>query len=262
MKLNESNNLKYFRFQSFPQEKLNHGIFSRHGGVSPDSFCSLNVGESAGDSRENVLENRKRILNVFDKPLSSIFDVWQIHSDVIVYTENPRPNGSKHTQADAILTNSSNVSLFMQFADCVPILVYDPKKNLIGIIHAGWQGTVKRIVQKTILFMQEKFQSDPVDIIAGIGPSIGPDHYEVGKNVVIEIEEKLSDIKLDILLTENNKTYLDLWNANKLLLEIAGVTKIEISEICTACNLKDWYSYRREGQKSGRFGVYFGFKYR
>jgi YfiH family protein len=260
MKSNESSKIKYFTFESFPQDKLNHGIFTRKGGISPDSFSSLNVGESAGDTRENVLENRKRIFNNFDRPLSSIYDVWQIHSDEIVYTKNPRSSGSKHIKADAILTDSKNVSLFMQFADCVPILVFDPNKNFIGIIHAGWQGTIKRIIQKTIQFMQENFLCKPEDIIAGIGPSIGPDHYEVGRNVVIEIEDKLSDLPAEVLTNNNGKFYFDLWKANRLLLEKSGVVKIETAEICTACNLQDWYSYRCEGQKSGRFGVFIGLK--
>ena len=260
MVTNESNKLKYYTFENFSPDKLNHGIFTRHGGISPDSFSSLNVGESAGDTRENVLENRKRIFKTFDRSLLSIYDVWQIHSDEIVYTKNPRPSGAKHIKADAILTDSKKVSLFMQFADCVPILVYDPHKNLIGIIHAGWQGTIKRIVQKTIQFMQENFHCKPEDIIAGIGPSIGPDHYEVGKNVVIEIEDKLSELTAEVLSNNNGKFYFDLWKANRLLLEKSGVVKIETAEICTACNLQDWYSYRCEGQKSGRFGVFFGLK--
>jgi len=257
---NDFGKLRYFTFESFPNEKVNHGIFTRLGGISPDSFSSLNVGETAGDTRENVVENRKRIFQVFDKSLESIYDVWQVHSNNVKFTNFPRKSGNKHEQADAILTDSTNVSLFMQFADCVPILIYDPKKNIVGIIHAGWQGTVKRIVQNTINYLIDTFSSDPKEILAGIGPSIGPHHYEVGNNVIFEVEDKLRDIQTDVLISKNGKNYFDLWKSNELLLLQSGVKNIEVAGMCTACNLDEWYSYRVEGQKSGRFGVFMGLK--
>lgn len=257
---NVKENLKYFTFDSFPKEKINHGVFTRLGGISPDSFSSLNVGESAGDSRENVVENRKRIFEVFDKPVESIYDVWQIHSNIVQFTDQPRKPGSKHEQADAIFTNSKNVSLFMQFADCVPILILDTDKDIIGIVHAGWQGTVKRIVQNSITYLIDNFACDPNDIQAGIGPSIGPDHYEVGRNVILEVKDKLNEIQSDVLISRNGSTYFNLWKANEILLHQVGVTKIEVAAICTACHLNEWYSYRLEGQKSGRFGVFMGLK--
>ena len=257
---NEFGNLKYFTFESFPNEKIKHGIFTRLGGISPDTFSSLNVGESAGDSRENVVENRRRIFQVFDRSVDSIFDVWQIHSDKVKFTNIPRKSGTKHEQADAILTDSKDVSLFMQFADCVPILIYDPKNSVIGIIHAGWQGTVTRIVQNAVKYLIESFSIDPGELLAGIGPSIGPDHYEVGNNVSNEVDDKLRDIRSKVLMTKNGKIYFDLWKSNELLLRQSGVKNIEVAGICTACNLDEWYSYRIEGQKSGRFGVFMSLK--
>jgi len=260
MHSNDFGNLRYYTFESFPSEKINHGIFTRLGGISPGSFSSLNVGETAGDTRENVVENRRRIFQVFDKSLESIYDVWQIHSDKVKFTNLPRKPGTKHEQADSIFTDSKDVSLFMQFADCVPILIYDPKKNIVGIIHAGWQGTVKRIVQNAVNYLIATFSSDPKEILAGIGPSIGPDHYEVGNNVISEVDEKLRDIRSEVLISKNSKTYFDLWKSNELLLLQSGVTNIEVAGMCTACHLDEWYSYRVEGQKSGRFGVYMGLK--
>jgi len=258
--VNEIGNLRYLTFESFPKEKIIHGIFSRLGGISTDSFSSLNVGETAGDSYENVVENRRRIFQVFEKPIESIYDVWQIHSEIVKYTDKPRKLKSKHEKADAIVTDSKDVSLFMQFADCVPILLYDSEKDIIGIIHAGWQGTVKRIVQSTIRYMIDAFASDPKNILAGIGPSIGPDHYEVGRNVIFEVNEKLKEIQSQVIISRNGSTYFNLWKTNELLLRQMGVEKIEIAGICTACHLDEWYSYRLEGQKSGRFGVFMGLK--
>ena len=130
MILNEKGILRFLTFESFPKEKVDHGVFSRNRGISPNSFSSLNVGESAGDSRENVVENRKRIFQVFGKPVESIYDVWQIHSNFVSFSDKPRILDSEHEKADAIFTNSKDVSLFMQFADCVPILIYDSKKEI------------------------------------------------------------------------------------------------------------------------------------
>lgn len=260
MILNEKGNLSFLTFESFSNEKVDHGVFSRKGGISPNSFSSLNVGESAGDTRENVVENRKRIFQVFDRPVESIYDVWQIHSNIVSFSDKPRILDNGHEKADAIFTNSKDVSLFMQFADCVPILIFDSDKDIIGIIHAGWQGTVKRIVQNAINFLIDNFASDPKNILAGIGPSIGPDHYEVGNNVILEVSEKLNEIKSEVLFSRNGSTFFNLWKTNELLLRQIGVEKIEVASICTACHLDEWYSYRLEGQKSGRFGVFMGLK--
>ncbi len=260
MKLYESNELMYFQFNSFPSELLTHGIFTRNGGVSEDSFSSLNVSQSTGDSRENVVENRKRIFDSLERPMTSIYDVWQVHSADVIYANKPRKLHENHIQADAILTDTNQVSLFMQFADCVPILVFDPTRNVIGITHAGWQGTVSRIIQNTIKHMHEKFGSDPVNIIAGIGPSIGPDHYEVGKSVLDAVNKELSEFSTGIIKNKKGKYFFNLWEANRMQLVQSGVRQIEIAGMCTACDLDNWYSYRMEGQKTGRFGVLFGLK--
>jgi len=108
--------------------------------------------------------------------------------------------------------------------------------------------------------MHEKFECDPVNIIAGIGPSIGPDHYEVGKNVLDAANKELSEFSTDIIKNKNGKLFFNLWEANRMQLIQSGVRQIEVAEICTACDLENWYSYRMEGQKSGRFGVLFGLK--
>lgn len=260
MHFDESSKLKYFQFNSFPSDRLIHGVFTRKGGVSKDSFSTLNVSQSNGDTRENVIENRKRIFNALERPLSSIYDVWQVHSTDVIYTDKPRKPEANHIKADAILTNSRQVSLFMQFADCVPILVFDPTKNVIGITHAGWQGTVNRIIQNTIKNMEEQLGCNPINILAGIGPSIGPDHYEVGKSVLDSVNKELSEFTSSIIKSKNGKYFFNLWEANRLQLIQSGVNQIEVAELCTACDLDNWYSYRLEGQISGRFGVLFGLK--
>lgn len=250
--------LKYFQFNMLINDGITHAIFTRQGGVSPNPYQSLNVGGTSGDTRENVVENRKRIFECLRLPVESIFDVWQVHGKDMIYTREPRPLNSNHQPADIILTDQPGVTLFMRFADCVPILLFDPLHKAIGLVHAGWQGTVLRVAEIAIDSMKRMFNSNPKDIIAGIGPSIGPDHYEVGNKVFTEVEKNLGFFKDEILIHNSKSTFLDLWKSNELILRASGVQQIEVSKLCTACNLSDWYSYRKEGISSGRFGALIG----
>ena len=258
MVMNSSQGLKYYQFNSLINKSITHAIFTRQGGVSPYPYLSLNVGGTSGDSRENVVENRKRMFDCMNLPVESIFDVWQVHGKEIIYTRKPRSLNSEHKPADIILTDQPGVTLFMRFADCVPILLFDPHKNAIGIVHAGWQGTVLKVAEIAVGGMVRLFGSNPTDIIAGIGPSIGPDHYEVGNKVTAAVEENLKFLKEDVLVNKSGKKYFDLWKSNEVLLQSSGVKQIETARLCTACNLDDWYSYRKEGISSGRFGAMIG----
>jgi hypothetical protein len=143
----------------------------------------------------------------------------------------------------------------MRFADCVPILFHDPRKGVIGVAHAGWVGTLRDVATATINAMAKQYGSNPADIIAGIGPSIGPDHYEVGADVILQVMQKFGDESEQLLKSHNGKIHFDLWKTNRLLLEKAGVEKIEVAEICTACNTDDWFSHRAEKGRTGRFGA-------
>jgi YfiH family protein len=253
-------NLTYYQFHCFPHNVIDHGLFTRLGGVSPSPYGSLNVGGTTGDTKENIVENRKRMFAVFERKVDTIYDSWQVHGNRVVYVTAPRPLNGKHEPADIIITDSPRITLFMRFADCVPILLFDEKKKIIALVHSGWQGTVSRAVQKGLKFMFDELGSKPENIFAGIGPSIGPDHYEVGENVCEEVEKSLIEFKSKILISHQKTYFLDLWLANKLLIEQAGITKIEMANLCTICNLDEWFSYRAEGKKSGRFGVLMGLR--
>lgn len=256
----EHSGLRYFQFDLFPSDEIVHGIFTRHGGVSSQPWQTLNLGGTVGDSRDNVIENRRRIFEAVERPVESIFDVWQVHSSDVVVTERPRPLDEPHTKADAIITNRTDITLFMRFADCVPILLYDPRQRAVGIVHAGWQGTIKKIAAKTVAAMQKAFGSRPEDILAGIGPSIGPDHYEVQDDVVQPALAAFNGLAAEVLVNRRKRTFLDLWTANRLTLEACGVKSIQVAEICTACNTHDWYSHRGEAGKTGRFGTLIGLR--
>lgn len=254
----ESGYIKYFRCASLEQEGLYHAFFTRHGGISPVPWHSLNFGASVGDEIQRVRQNRDIALDCINLKPESVYDVYQIHSVEVVCTDRPLSASETHLKADAIITNHPGVTLLMRFADCVPILLFDPVKRTVAIVHAGWVGTVGRILQKTILALVHNYKSNPRDIIAAIGPSIGPDHYSVGEDVIKQVYASFNAMSDQVIRKENESYYFDLWKANQIILCEMGITKIELVGICTSCNLNDWYSHRGEKRTTGRFGVVIG----
>lgn len=252
--------VEYFSFDVFNGQKIVQAVFTRIGGISPAPWAELNLGGTVGDEPQRVAVNRKRALNSMGLTEDSIFDVWQVHSANVVIADAPRPAHVPHQKADAILTNRPDVTLVMRFADCVPILLHDPKRNVVGLVHAGWLGTVKKVIVEAIREMSTRFNSDPGDILAGIGPSIGPDHYEIGQDVVDQVKTAFNSDAASLLKNYNGHIHFDLWKANELLLKQEGVRTIEISSLCTACDTIHWFSHRAEKGKTGRFGAMIALK--
>jgi YfiH family protein len=253
----ESGALRYHTFESFDRYGLVHGLFTRHGGVSPEPWASLNLGGTVGDTREHVIENRRRIFSCLDRPVESIFDSWQVHGREVICAEQPRPLDAAHQKADAILTRCPNITLFMRFADCVPIFLYDPHKRVIGMAHAGWRGTVDRVAAAAVERMAAQYGSRPADLLAGIGASICVEHYEIGQSAeVVETVRQGFGSDSDVVLRRvDGAIHFDLWKANQVVLEAAGVRLIEQAGLCTYCHNEDWYSHRAEKGKTGRYGA-------
>ncbi|MEA3350864.1 MAG: peptidoglycan editing factor PgeF [Chloroflexota bacterium] len=260
MPFNQVDSLRYYTFDIFDQIALTHAVFTRHGGYSPEPWDSLNMGSVVGDDIQRVNANRERAFRSVGRDPASMYDVWQMHTAKVVCTDAPRPAHIPHIKADAILTDSPDVTLFMRFADCVPILLHDPIRRVVGLVHAGWQGTVWNVVAAALETMTQRYSSQPAHIRAGIGPSIGLHHYEVGDEVVAQVRQLFDndDVADDLLPKQNGVVKFDLWNANRLLLADAGVSDIQIAGLCTACHLDDWYSHRAENGKTGRFGALIG----
>jgi hypothetical protein len=259
MPFHQPDTVRYFKFNSLTDSGIKHAILTRRGGVSPPPWHSLNVGATVGDDRVRVTENRRRSFEVMGFDYGSLFDVWQVHGNNVVCADKPRLTDDSYQKADAILTSEQHVTLFMRFADCVPIFLYDPIEKIIGLVHAGWMGTVNRVSTNAINIMHARYGSKPNNILAAIGPSIGPDHYQIGVDVVTKVWEAFGQDASGLLEIkqgpEQSNTYLNLWDANKLVLEESGVRKVEIASICTACSVEDWYSYRAEKGNTGRFGA-------
>lgn len=260
MPFHQLDEIRYYTFDIFDGAALNHGILTRHGGVSPAPWAALNVGGTVGDDPQRVKENRRRALNALGREVESIYDVYQVHSAEVVCADAPRPPEQVHLRADAIFTDNPAVTLLMRFADCVPILLHDPVRQVIGLVHAGWMGTVRRTVLAGVQTMRAKYGTQPADILAGIGPSICAAHYEIGEDVAAQVRQAFGADARGLLPNLNGSIHLDLWEANRLLLMSAGVREIEISGVCTACHVEDWYSHRAEKGRTGRFGALINLK--
>lgn len=254
MSITTQNGLRYYTFDIFPKSII-QAVFTRQGGVSPEPWDSLNIGGAIGDDPARVRENRLRSFAALGRPPGSIFDVWQVHSASVAFGDTPRSPGTPYTQADVILTDRPDVTLFMRFADCVPIFLHDPRKGVVGLAHAGWLGTVRRATTAAIQAMQQRYGSQPADILAGIGPSIGPDHYEIGSDVIDQVKRSFQGDAAGLLAEREDGVYFDLWSANRLLLKRFGIYQIESSDICTACHTEDWFSHRAHKGRTGRFGA-------
>jgi len=256
MGFQERNGLQYYQFDLFKGYPLFHAVLTRQGGFSKSPYTSLNTGGTVGDVPKVVLANHRKIYETFDYPFDSRFDVWQVHGNKVVCTDVPKDENAPHIMADGILTDNANVTLMMRFADCVPILLYDPVHQVIGIAHAGWQGTYKQVARAAVEKMMGCYGSRPKDILAGIGPSICQACYEVGQEPLNAFTEAFGETQAKRYFREQGgRLYLDLWTPNQDILRSAGVENIEISGICTAEHLGNWFSHRAEGGKTGRFAV-------
>jgi len=259
MPFQSSGGIRYYQFDLFG-DGIIQAVFTRRGGVSPQPWHALNVGSTVGDDPERVRENRRLALAALDCSPQSVFDAWQVHGTEVAVAKAPRAPETPHPKADIILTERPGVTLMMRFADCVPIFLYDPVRNVVGIAHAGWMGTVRGTVRTAVEAMQNRFHSIPADIHAAIGPSIGPDHYEVGPDVAGQVRQAFGPDAEDLLVERNGSIYFDLWKANTGLLEKAGVRQIENADLCTICCNEDWYSHRAEKGRTGRFGAIIALK--
>jgi len=170
---------------------LIHGFSTKPGGVSTqDGEKVLNLSFTEWDTKENVLQNRRRFQSALRATDLKLISLKQIHSDIIHLFDAPP---AETCQGDASITNRPALLLAVQTADCVPILIVDPKKRAIAAVHAGWRGTLARIVVKAIVQMQMQFQCNPADLLAAIGPSIGRCCYEVGTEVATQFLSQFAE---------------------------------------------------------------------
>ena len=223
--------------------------FLRHGGASIGAFSTLNISDAVGDHPDSVKVNRSLILNSIG--VSHLAFAKQKHGDNVVKVT--LDNYSKLPEADGIYTRESDIGLVVTHADCQAAIFYDPVNQIIGAVHAGWRGLVQKDVYKSMVdtFVQEG--SNLEDIIVCVSPSLGPEHSEF-KNYKTEIPKEFWDFQI-------RPFYFDLWKIARFRLSEAGILEgnIELAEICTFSNPKDYFSYRRD-KITGRHGTVIAIK--
>lgn len=238
----EKEKMEWIAFDLLEQyPHVTHGVFLRHGGTSQKHLASLNLGDNVGDHPDNVKVNREMIRKALNVP--QIVYANQNHGvNVHRVTEK---NKGKIPQCDALFTTEKNLGLAVTHADCQATVFYDPVHEAIGIVHAGWKGNAQNIYARFIEAMHRDIGTQPHNLIVCVSPSLGPDHAEY-KNYKHDFPEELWSFQV-------KPNYFDFWAITKKQLASCGILdkNIEISEVCTYCNPKDYFSYRRE-KETGR----------
>lgn len=224
-----------------PYPHIAHAVFLRHGGVSEGPFSSLNLGSATSDKPQHFMANRELVCKALEVP--KLIFPHQVHGSGI--ERITLKNIDKTVQADGIFTTEKNVALGVTHADCQAAIFYDPVHEAIGVVHAGWRGLAQNIYARMLDAMQRDVGTQPQNLIVCVSPSLGPDHAEF-KNYKQELPQ-------DFWSEQSKPNYFDLWKiANKQLNSLGVLDKnIEITEICTFCNPKEYFSYRRD-KETGR----------
>lgn len=224
-----------------------HGFTTRLGGVSQGILSSLNLGMNRGDDPENVVKNYRILTEALNIPMENLVLTRQTHSDTVRVVTKKDARGLDHRdypQCDAIITNDPGTALMIFTADCTPILFYDPVTGAVGAAHAGWRGTAAGIAEKTVSAMVENFGCKAEDIRCAIGPNIAQCCFETDVDVPNAMVEALGKDAKPLIRQASKKHYVNLKEINALFLRRAGVTHIEISPVCTACEHQRFWSHR------------------
>lgn len=256
-----------FRFDHL--SGANHGISTRHGGISRGPYSSLNLGLSTGDDRDAVLVNRDRFVRAVGTNADRVFVGRLSHgNEVTVFDDRDRAgHGLWHLlkdsldtdrvfRTDAVISNVPSAHFLLTFADCVPLLFKDGERGVVGAAHAGWRGTEARVGPNVVRAMTERFGTDPGQLRVGIGPSIGPCCFAVRDDVLSRF--KVAGVQGT--WERRDQGYVDLWSTNWAQLCAAGVRSenIRCANVCTRCNSDTFFSHRAEGPITGRFAACIG----
>ena len=236
----------YITFQLFDQfEELICAFSTRRGGHSEGIFSSLNMGNIKHDDPLIVKNNRKLFFNKLGIIEEAVALPDQVHSANIKIISTP----GIVPKTDALVTMKKGLFLSIQTADCFPVFIYDPEKKIVGIIHAGWRGVVQNILRKTTDLIIQNFRVLSSDLYVAIGPGLQKECFEVRSDVYKQFPEEFLEIHQD-----TSKRHLNLsgYLKQQLISLDIPAEQIFVSPDCTKCNLERYYSYRRDGEKSGR----------
>lgn len=252
--LNSIGKLKAYQHNGLLQykDRIFHGSFARTGGISPPPFDSLNTNASSGDVNSNVQENRKRVCEAIGANLRDVVIIDVCHGDqVAIVSEAGEINSDDLRNADALITKRPGACLFLSTADCNPLFMFDPVSKQIGLAHIGWRGVAANLAEKFVKAMCENGCNDPSQLVAALGPSIGPCCYRMRNPAQLTMPGWSQYLSTG----SDGLTAIDLWSPVRDQLVSAGlkIESIELPNICTACNTQHFFSFWAEKPATGRF---------
>jgi YfiH family protein len=267
MKRIVSDDLVYYQFPLFEQyhPRLRHIITTRIGGYSKRPYDTLNVGLHVGDNVEDVIKNREIVCKKLGYTLDSVVAMQQVHgANVKVIDYSFKGRGARRLEdaiedTDGLITNSRRLVLLTVAADCSMGMFYDPVQEVLALAHSGWDGVISGVFRNVVVTIEKDFHCKREDILVGVGPTICGRCYEISDDVVKIFQDKFLHDKDKIISTSvNGGKTLDIVKALELQLLAEGIdaNHIELSNLCTACNTKEFYSYRVEKGNTGRTGIF------
>lgn len=245
----ERGSIKLLVCEPLERAGFTNAFSTRLGGVSSLPSAALSLGNFRQDSRENILENRRRFQTALNAADWTLITANQIHSADVRFIRDTEDANAEPTACDALTANLPRTLLAAQTADCMPILLIDERSGAFAAIHAGWRGTLARIVARTLERMQLSFQTQPSDVLVAFGPTIGPCCFEVGPEVIDQFEGAFHAVNSAVSKRQpNGKAHLNLSHLNRQILLESGVKvgNIYDCELCTSCHTELFFSYRRE----------------
>ena len=245
--------ISFYQFEGLNGAGVTNAVLTRLGGVSDGAFATLNLGHTVGDDLAAVEENHRRALAALGLRREQVVSPYQIHS-AHVQLVGQGHTGTVQLNTDGLLTTTPGVVILFRFADCVPLLLFDPARRAVGLVHVGWRGATKGVVTAAVAAFAGHAGSRAGDLWAGIGPAIGPCCYRVGPEVAATVARTCPD-GAEVIQRRDDALYLDLPGAVRAQLAAAGVTQVEMSGLCTACHTDEWFSHRAERGRTGRFGM-------
>ncbi len=254
--------LDVLRWPAFDNRLVDAFVTTRHGGVSTGRYASLNLSLRVGDDDGHVLANRTTVANALGAVLDDFVFCEQTHGpDVAVVTREHRGRGARSGSnaiplTDALVTTVPGIVLAVLAADCVPVVLHDPVAGVLACAHAGWRGTVRGVAPAAVAAMR-RLGSDPANIVAGIGPAIHPDHYQVGADVAEAARGAFGD-RVDTVIRPDGpgRWTFDLWRANTLALTAAGVPENQVHVAAAATGPgTPFFSHRAQSSPCGRFAA-------
>lgn len=261
----EEGQVKYLVFEHLGRTGLvTHAFTTRHGGTSTGEYATLNMAFHVGDDPQRVLANRETACRALGIDPAHLVAGEQVHGAyVAVAGRAERGRGATSPEGalqatDALVTAEPLVPLSAYFADCVPVFLLDPVRKVVGLAHAGWRGTCLGVAARTVKAMSRRFGSRPADLLAAIGPAIGPCCYRVGEDVAGKMRESLPAWPDLLVPAGPGKWRLNLWEANRRMLVGAGLepANIAVAGLCTCCRQDLFFSHRGSGGRTGRMAAF------